>query len=70
MSQKWYTDEKFFDQEFRRAIFDGSLGYKEVARFENKYLWPKRTLFGFAGWPIPIYDAVSPRVVIFERLEK
>jgi 4-amino-4-deoxy-L-arabinose transferase-like glycosyltransferase len=67
MSQKWYTDVKFFDQGFRKAIFDGSLGYHELARFRHKYLWPRRTIFGLAGRPQPLYDVISPEVIVLQR---
>lgn len=70
MSQKWYTDTKFFDQDFRRAVFDGSLGYERVAHFENQYLYPKQTIFGFAGGTTRLYEAVSPKVTIFRLADR
>jgi hypothetical protein len=55
------------DPAFRKALLDSSLGYKEVAKFENKYFYPKKTVFGFAGWPVPKTHFISPTVLIFEH---
>jgi len=55
-----------FDPEFLKELLAGSKGYKEVARFSNKYLYPKKTVFGFAGWPIKRMS-VSPEIIIFKR---
>jgi len=66
MTEKWYTGSRF-DRDFRKAIFDGSLGYEQVAAFENKYLWPKKTIFGFAGWPIARYNLVSPKIMVLRK---
>ena len=56
-----------FNQNFLESIFDGSLGYKRVARFENKYLYPRKTIFGIAGWPVSKTHLVSPAVEIYEK---
>ena len=56
-----------FNSDFLESIFDGSLGYKRVAGFENKYLYPKKTIFGVAGWPVSKIHFVSPTVGIYER---
>jgi hypothetical protein len=54
-----------FKPDFLNSILDGSLGYQKVARFEGKYLYPKKTIFGIAGWPK--VGRPSPTITIYER---
>ena len=67
MSEKWYTDKRMFDQNFRKAIFDGSLGYEQVATFENIYLWPKKTIFSIASRPRKKSQLISPKIIVLEK---
>ena len=59
-----------FDQDFLIALLEGRMGYKEVARFSNKYLYPQKTIFGFAGWPFKRPSVVSPEIIILKREDK
>ena len=56
-----------FDQVFLKALLAGKKGYKEVARFSGKYLYPKKTVFGFAGWPLKHVAVFSPEIIILKR---
>lgn len=56
-----------FDKDFIGALFDGSLGYTEIAHFDNKFLCPKRTILGFAGWPLEKQTYISPELTILKR---
>ena len=53
--------------EFRNSLLAGTAGYKEAAKFENKYLYPQKTIWGFAGWPIEKTHFISPTVLIFKH---
>lgn len=66
MSEKAYKRDSF-DINFRHALFDGSLGYKQVAVFENKYLYPQKTIFGVAGWPMERYSMFSPEIIVLKK---
>jgi len=56
-----------FTPAFHKAFLDGSLGYEQVARFENKYLYPKKTIFGLAGWPTSKSCFISPTVIVYKK---
>jgi hypothetical protein len=43
------------------------LGYEEVVSFDNMYLYPKKTIFGLAGWPRKKLGLLSPEIHVFER---
>lgn len=67
LPEKEYTMKKVFDQDFLRELVGGKHGYHEVARFSNKYLYPQKTVFGIAGWPLERYNVISPEVIILKR---
>lgn len=67
MIRNWYSDRRLCDQKFKKAIFDGSLGYEKVATFENKFLHPRSTIFAIAGRPRPLHPHISPKVVILKK---
>lgn len=69
LSEKWYTDSRVFSKKFRKKLFGEKLGYEKVIKFENKYLWPKRTLFAIAGWPRNKHQIISPDIVVFKKKE-
>ncbi len=62
-----YSMTGTFEQDFLKALLEGKRGYKEVARFSHKYLYPKRTVFGFAGRPIGRTPAISPEIIILRK---
>ncbi len=67
MSEKWYTDSRVCDQKFVRKVFKEELGYKKMEQFSNKYLYPKKTLFGVAGWPMRKDQVISPDIYVFQK---
>ncbi len=67
LSEKHFTNWAVSDPPFRRRLLAGEMGYELVASFENRYLWPRRTLLGLAGWPAPRPELVSPRVLVLKR---
>jgi 4-amino-4-deoxy-L-arabinose transferase-like glycosyltransferase len=52
---------------FYQAMLDGKLPYEKAASFEQMYFYPKKTIFGFAGWPITRLRQSSPPIIIWER---
>ena len=67
LTEKEFTMPVAFDQEFLKELLAGSKGYKEVARFTNQYLYPKKTVFGFAGWPMVLTKTISPEIIILKK---
>ncbi len=67
MSEKWYTDGRVCDRKFIARVFKEELGYKKVAYFSNKYLYPKKTIFGIAGWPLRKDQVISPDIYVFRN---
>jgi hypothetical protein len=67
LPEKEFSMSSAFDPQFLQKLLAGSYGYEEVARFSNKYLYPKKTVFGLAGWPIPRSKLVSPEIIILKR---
>ena len=55
-----------FDQPFLEKLLAGEMGYKEAARFSNNFLYPKKTIFSFAAWPIKRSSLISPETVILQ----
>jgi len=67
MTPVWkYVDEEV-EGKFREELFGGKLDYDEVARFGPKYVYPARTVFGFAGWPVESHPLLSPEIVVFKK---
>jgi hypothetical protein len=58
---------KIFDPAFRQQLADGTLGYKQIEIFSNKYLYPKLNMYSLAGWGLAKPYFVSPDVLIFEK---
>lgn len=56
-----------FDRDFAEALLAGSLGYTKVAHFENLYLYSKRTVLGFAGWPMEKQTYISPEITVLKK---
>ncbi|MBW8000699.1 MAG: hypothetical protein FVQ80_01585 [Planctomycetes bacterium] len=67
LGEKEFKTRSAFDPEFLKDLLAGKLGYREVARFSNKYLYPQKTIFGLAGWPYNRYIAISPEIIILKR---
>ena len=67
LTEKEFTMPVAFDQEFLKELLAGSKGYKEVARFSHQYLYPKKTVFGFAGWPMVLTKTISPEIIILKK---
>ena len=70
-AERWLTatsDKRV--QRFHRALLKGELPYQQVAAFDVKYLWPRKTLLGFAGWRLDrfTHGPLSPQVYVY-RLE-
>jgi len=55
------------ENEFREKLFNGQLAYEQVARFNLQYLYPTRSIFGFAGWPIRKLSWLSPEMIVFKK---
>ena len=66
----WPCIDEKTENELRKQLFEGHLDYKEVASFKKKYLYPARTIFGLAGWPIRKYSFLSPELVVFKRKQE
>ena len=67
MTPVWkYVDEEA-EGKFREELFRGKLDYDEVARFGPKYVYPARTILGFAGWPVESHPLLSPEIVVFKN---
>ncbi len=57
------------DQRFRAALEQSILDYRQVASFENRYIWPGRSILGIAGWPVKLFwIAQSEPVTIYEKV--
>ncbi len=67
LSEKEFEITETFDQDFLRALLEGKRGYKQVAHFSNKYLYPRKTIFGFPGWPVRRLRMYSPDTIILKR---
>ncbi len=67
MTPGWPCIDEQSEAEFRAKLFDGKLDYEQVASFKIKYLYPGRSIFGFAGWPSRTLDIISPEMVVFKK---
>ncbi len=67
LPEKEFSMGSAFEPQFLQKLLAGSYGYEEVARFSNKYLYPKKTVFGLAGWPVPRSKLVSPEIIVLKR---
>jgi hypothetical protein len=56
-----------FDPKFKEALFDGSLGYHEILRLNNRDLYPLRWLITMVGRPVNTKGYLAPEIVVFER---
>ncbi|MCJ7778754.1 MAG: hypothetical protein MUP16_10615, partial [Sedimentisphaerales bacterium] len=70
MTPLWPCVDDEVESKFREKLFDGQLNYDRVAEFAPKYLYPARTIFGFAGWPIPKLGTLSPEIIVFKKKPK
>jgi len=70
MTPGWGRIEEEPEDQFREKLFNGQLNYDQVARFTPQYLYPARTVFGFAGWPVPKHWILSPEMVVFKKKAK
>ena len=64
---KIFTDTQRFEPELLKGLLDESLGYTVVARFRRRYLWPRKTILGFAGWPRRWSRFLAPEIIILKR---
>lgn len=67
MTPGWLRIKEKAEATFREKLFDGQTNYKQVIRLKSKYLYPARTIFGFAGWPIPKHGFLSPEIIVFKK---
>ncbi len=67
MPTDWPRIDEEAENIFRKKLFDGELNYERMTSFRVKYLYPARTIFGFAGWPIPKHKFISPEMVVFKK---
>ena len=63
----WPRIDEEAENALRKQLFEGHLDYKEVASFKTKYLYPARTIFGLAGWPMRAHQFISPELIVFEK---
>lgn len=63
----WIRIKEEAEAAFREKLFDGQTNYKQVIRLKAKYLYPARTIFGFAGWPTPKHGLLSPEIIVFKK---
>jgi len=63
----WICIKEKAEAAFREKLFDGRTDYKQVIWLKAKYLYPARTIFGFAGWPTPKYGLLSPEIIVFKK---
>lgn len=63
----WIGVKEEAETAFREKLFDGQTNYKQVISLEAKYLYPARTIFGFAGWPTPKHGFLSPEIIVFKK---
>jgi hypothetical protein len=68
LSEKFTEDPRWFDPVFKRDLLNGSLGYRPVAEFQNKFLFPRRSVLGLAGWPVPKLSQISPHIVVLRKV--
>ncbi len=61
----WYSEED--GQRFRAALEQGVIDYRQVARFENRYIWPGRSILGLAGWGVRLPWIARDAVTIYEK---
>ncbi len=67
LTEKEFSMRRAFDPNFLNELLSGSKDYDEATRFSNKYLYPKRTIFGLAGWPLERLTLISPEVIILKK---
>lgn len=70
LSEKYYTNQFLFDQGFLESLMEGRMGYTVVVSFTNRYLYPRRSLLGVAGWPLRKMNQVSPEIHVLKRNEE
>jgi hypothetical protein len=63
----WIRIKEKAEDDFRKKLFDGQTNYKKVISFKAKYLYPARTIFGFAGWPTQKNGFLSPEIIVFKK---
>lgn len=63
----WIRTKEEAENAFREKLFEGQTNYKQVIWLKAKYLYPARTIFGFAGWPTPKHGFLSPEIIVFKK---
>ncbi len=63
----WIRIKEKAEDDFRKKFLDGQTNYKKVISFKAKYLYPARTIFGFAGWPTLKNGFLSPEIIVFKK---
>jgi len=54
---------------FKEALEEGRLPYRKVAVFAQTHFYPRKTIWGFAGWPLRGSRQSSPTITVWEREE-
>jgi len=67
ISETWYTDTLFFDQNFRKKLLGGELGYDRIAEFGSLQNFPSKNLFRIAGLTVRPGHQISPRIIVMQR---
>ncbi len=55
--------------QFVEAMAAGRLPYKKAAVFDQRLFYPRKTLYGFAGWPVIRLRQSSPTITVWERTQ-
>lgn len=69
LSEIELNNPKAFSREFSAKLLSGKAGYRKVASFKNKFLYPQKTIFSFPGWPLERNHFVGPEITIMKRVD-
>lgn len=67
LTRKWHSTKDANSKAFWQAIVDGELGFTRIARYNPKYLWPRKHFLGIAGWPESSVGKMDVPMMIYKK---
>jgi len=67
VSTEWPCTPHKEDTAFRKKLLANQTEYKMVADYHIRYLYPAKSIFGWATWPFKRHPRLSPRMIIYEK---
>lgn len=67
LSTEWPCVTSKPDDAFREKLYKDETPYRKVAQYDVRYLYPARSVFGWATWPFEQYANLSPMIMIYAK---